>query len=342
MRLFFKKILFVVVSFYLFIKIILYYLLRNKTTELRHAVIELIVMLTKINRKKFYNKKNINKKIEQNNQTKLTDLAILIPTQLRCWNESKDMIFSLSEKDHVFIFTDPEYRKEINAFNNPNIHIFYSDDNKYQNKKKHIIHNQLHQWFKLHCLIEEIYDYEKANNIFFKTFCKIRTDFSYLNQNELVNIEREMNENCLFARSDLSFSGRREYFLPLGNFFESASQVYINFNKKLLPICTSQIINSDYDAYRFHWLKYPKEIIKYIDHKFILKAFDIKNIILKKENKILEANKLFKENKSSNTYEAEDEIFSTEEIFARYLNMNNITCKSHSKFAGALISTRFK
>ena len=341
MRLFFKKILFVIVSFYLFMKIILYYLLKNKTMELRNTVIEFIIMLTKINRKEFYSQKNNNKKIEYNNQTNSTDLAILIPTQLRCWKESKDMILSLAEKYHIFIFTDPEYKKEINHINNSNIHIFYSDNKKYENKKKHIIHNQLHQWFKLHCLIEEVYDYEKANNIFFKTFCKIRTDFSYLNQNELVNIEREMNENCLFARSDLSFSGRREYFLPLGNFFESASQVYINFNKKLLPICTSQIINSDYNAYRFHWLKYPKEIIKKIDHKFILKAFDIKNTVSNKENKFLQANKLFEENESSNTYDAENEIFSTEEIFARYLNMNNIACKSHVKFAGALMSNRF-
>ena len=194
----------------------------------------------------------------------------------------------------------------------------------------------------MHCLIKEIYNYEKKNNIFFKTFLKIRTDFAYLNQNELIVMTRELNEDSLFAKSDLTYSGRREFFLPLSNFFEASSQVYLNFNKKFLPICTSQIINSDYDSYRFHWLKYPKKIIKNINHKYIFEAFKIQKNIKHYENEILEANKNFDKIKTTSSYNEEDEVFSTEEMFARYLNMNNISCKSHNKFTGALITNRHK
>ena len=35
-----------------------------------------------------------------------------------------------------------------------------------------------------------------------------------------------------------------------------------------------------------------------------------------------------------------DDKFSSEQIFARYLNLNNIICKNHEKFIGALIDQR--
>ena len=249
MKIFIKIINYIKIIFLLF-KIIFYYLFNKQINNFKHSIIELIIMLTKTKRKIFYNSnfKNETNISDLNNNN---DLAILIPGQLRNWAQSKDLIFSLSKKHHIFIFTDPEFKNISKNINNDKIHFFYSDAEKYQNKKKYIFHKNLNQWFKLNCLIEEIYNFEKKNNYFFKCFIKIRTDFAFLNQSLLNNIESEMNTDCLFAKSDLIFSGRREYFLPLGNFFEAASQIYANFNHKFLPICTSQIINSDFDSYRF-------------------------------------------------------------------------------------------
>ena len=335
-----KNILFISVTFFLFFKIIFYYLFTNKMARLRDTIIEFIIMLTKTKRREFYSQNFNNKKNTNLINKKINDLAILIPCQLRCWEQSKDLIFSLAEEHHVFIFTDPEYAHITNNINHKNIHVFLSNNKKYSMKQKYIFDNQLQQWFKLHCLINEIYEFEKENDIFFKSFLKIRTDFAYLNQNELVNIAREMQEDCLFAKSDISFSGRREFFLPLCNFFEAASQVYINFNNRFLPICTSQIINSDYDSYRLHWLKYPKKIIGNINHKIVLKSFDIKNLITRHENQILEMNKRLENQELTQAYT--NDKFSSEQIFARYLNLNNIVCKNHEKFIGALIDQRVK
>ena len=335
-----KNLLFILVTFFLFFKIIFFYLFSNKIIKVRDTVIEFIIMLTKTKRSKFYGHNFYNKKISTSVNKEINNLAILIPCQLRCWDQSKELIFSLAEQHHVFIFTDPEYSFITEKINHKNIHIFLSDNKKYFMKKKYIFDRELHQWFKLHCLINEIYAFEKENGFFFKSFLKIRTDFAYLNQNELVNITREMKEDCLFAKSDISFSGRREFFLPLCNFFEAASQVYINFNNRFLPICTSQIINSDYDSYRLHWLKYPKKIIGNINHKIVLKSFDIKNLITRHENQTLEMNKKLENQELTQAHN--DDKFSSEQIFARYLNMNNIACKSHDKFTGALITSRFK
>ena len=332
-----KNLWFIVITFFLFIKIIFYYFFSGKIGKLKQTIIEFLIMLSKTKSDSFYNENFINRKIVKN-ENKVNDLAILIPCQLRCWDQSKDLIISLAEKHHVFIFTDPEYSYITDKINNTNIHICFSDNKKYSEKKKYILDSQLHQWFKLHCIIQEVYSFEKKNRIFFKTFLKIRTDYGYLNQNQLVNINREMKENCLFARSDITYSGKREFVLPLGNFFESASQVLSNYNNKFMPICTSQIINSDYDSYRLHWLKYPKKIINKINHKVVLSAFNVKQIIEKNESKILEMNKNL--NNQELTNDSDKDKFSSEQIFARYLNINNITCKAHEKFAGALLKSR--
>ena len=149
-----------------------------------------------------------------------------------------------------------------------------------------------------------------------------------------------MNSECLFTKSDILFSGRREFVLPLGNFFESASQVYINFNNKFLPICTSQIIKSDYNSLRLHWLKYPKKIFGKINNKMVLKSFDVKKLTQMNESQILEINKKYEYEEA--TGGSDEIIFSSEQLFARYLNINNIVCKNHDKFIGALIQSRIE
>ena len=84
-----------------------------------------------------------------------------------------------------------------------------------------------------------------------------------------MDMTRENNENCLFSQSDLHFSGRREFFLPLKNFYEFAEWSYLNdfHNLKYMPINPTQIINSDPGSTRFAWLKFPKKIVETLDKR---------------------------------------------------------------------------
>ena len=61
---------------------------------------------------------------------------------------------------------------------------------------------------------------------------------------------------------------------------------------------------------------------------------------IKKEHDILTLNNHYENQDHTNNYLKEDPIFSSEQIFARYLNINNIVCKSHEKFLGSLYEER--
>ena len=48
----------------------------------------------------------------------------------------------------------------------------------------------LSQFLKLRCAIDEIYKFEKDNSIYFQNFLKMRTDFFFLNSENLLNMTR--------------------------------------------------------------------------------------------------------------------------------------------------------
>ena len=126
----FKKFFFISTSFFLFFKFFLYFITRANMSKLRHLVIEFIIMMSKTKRNQFYDKNFFNKEVGKNTNTKVEDLAILIPGQLRCWIQSEKLIYSLAKNHKVFIFTDPEFEEITKKINNENIHIFLSNSDK--------------------------------------------------------------------------------------------------------------------------------------------------------------------------------------------------------------------
>ena len=201
-----------------------------------------------------------NKKI--NNEISSEETAVLIPGRLRCWEKSKELIYSIAEKNKVFIMTDESDKKIISDINHRNIIAINIDNSVYKESHNKIPNLVLSQYFKLKCVIDEIYKFEKLNTFFFKNFIKIRTDFYYYNSENLMDMTRENNENYLFLQSDLHYSGRREFFLPLRNFYDFAEWSYLNdfHNLSYMPINPTQIKKSDPGSTRFAFLKFPKKI----------------------------------------------------------------------------------
>tara|TARA_B110000967_G_C18850963_1_gene544586 strand:+ start:569 stop:1639 length:1071 start_codon:yes stop_codon:yes gene_type:complete len=273
-----------------------------------------------------------NKVINNSNISKET--AILIPGRLRCWEKSKDLIFSMAENNKVFIMTDKSDEKIVKEIKHKNIYCTIIEDSIYKNNFKKVSNVVLSQYFKLKCVIEEVYKYEKKNLIFFKNFIKLRTDFYYYNSENLVDMRLENNEDCLFSQSDLHFSGRREFFLPLKNFYDFGEWCYQNdfHNLDYMPINPTQILNSDPGATRFAYLKYPKEIVETSvrrpSSEFI-------------HNKIKEnyTNALKYKYKPSDEFKltGSQDFFPTEQSFAWFLNLLGIPCKTHLKFSGFIM-----
>lgn len=260
--------------------------------------------------------------------------AVLIPGRLRCWEKSKDLIYSIAEKNQVFIMTDATDEKIIKEINHKNIHTTIIENSIYKDDYSKMSNIFLSQFLKLRCAIDEIYKYEKDNSIFFKNFLKIRTDFFYLNSENLLNMTLENNEEYLFAYSDLSFSGRREFFLPLRSYYDFAEWSYANdfHNLEYMPVNPNQIIKSEPGATRFNWLKYPKEIVEtfntrpsgeYIQTK-IKKNYDL---ALKYKFKATDEFKLT----GGKSY------FPSEQSFSLFLNLAGIPCKTHFKYTGYIM-----
>lgn len=269
------------------------------------------------------------------NSNKHHDTALLIPGRLRCWEKSRDLIFSIAKDNKVFIVTDRADEKIIKEIKHKNIHCTILEDSIYKNKFEKISNIVLSQYFKLKCAVEEVYKYEKENLILFKNFIKLRTDFYYYNSENLLDMRLENNQDYLFSQSDLHFSGRREFFLPLRNFYEFAEWCYENdfHNLEHMPVNPNQILNSDPGATRFAYLKYPKEIVETTTrrpssefiHKQIKKNFD----------KLLKYK--FKPNDEFKLTGSQD-FFPTEQSFAWFLNLLGIPCKTHLKYSGFIMN----
>lgn len=274
-----------------------------------------------------------NKKINHNLSNNET--AVLIPGRLRCWEKSKDLIYSIAEKNKVFIMTDHTDSKIIDEINHKNIFTKIIENSDYKKENEKISNVVLSQYLKLKSVINEIYKYEKENSFIFTNFIKIRTDFHYFNAESLLDMTLENNQEYLFAQSDLHFSGRREFFLPLRGFYDFSEWAYKSdfHNLDYMPINPSQIINSDPGATRFNWLKYPKKIVETTERRpsgeFIYKK------IFKNFKKAIEYK-----------YNTQDEMkktggqdyFATEQSFALFLNLAGIPCKTHPKFLGFIMN----
>ena len=273
-----------------------------------------------------------NKIINHSNTSEET--AVLIPGRLRCWEKSKDLIFSMAEKNKIFIMTDKTDENIIKQIKHKNIYSTIIEDSIYKNDYEKMSNVVLSQYFKLKCVIEEIYKYEKKNFVFFKNFIKIRSDFYYYNAENLLDMRLENNEDYLFSQSDLHFSGRREFFLPLRNFYGFAEWCYLNdfHNLDHMPVNPTQIVNSDPGATKFAFLKFPEEIVETSErrptsefvHKKIKKNFD-KALRYK-----YKANDKFKLTGSQDYYP-------TEQSFAWFLNLIGIPCRTHLKFSGFIM-----
>lgn len=268
---------------------------------------------------------------KKNNET-----CVLIPGRLRCWDKSKELIYSIAEKCKVFIMTDLSDKKISNSIKHKNIKITIIEESIYQKDYSNLPNIGLAQYLKLKCAIDQVYKYERKNHFFFKNFIKIRTDYFYLNSENLLDMTLENNEEYLFSQSDLNFSGRREFFLPLKNYYEFAEWTYFNdfHNIKYLPINPTQIIKSDPGATRFNWLQYPEKIIG--KTRTLRPSGDyIRKKIIKKYNKFLRY-KLKVNDKIKGS--GGQDYFASEQSFALFLNLIGTPCKTHYKYTGYLMN----
>lgn len=281
-----------------------------------------------------------NKKIKKINTQKI-ESAILIPGRLRNWQQSSKLIYSLAEKSIIFIVTDSIDKDLVKKIKHKNINITVIENSIYQKEARDVPHQALMQFFKLKCAIDEVYKYEKEYNMYFKYFLKIRTDIYFYNSDNLLNMRREANENCLFVwMTDVAYSGRREFFLILQNFYEFAKWLYLNnyHNIKYLPTNPYQIIKSDVGSIRFNWLKYPSKIV---GKKLLRKidAFKMKKLIEKNLNEInsyvYKKKDNFKEGGTKKYY------FPGEMMLSNFLNLSGIVCKNHKKYMGYIYKDRF-
>ena len=273
-----------------------------------------------------------NKMVDGNNSN--NDTAVLIPGRLRCWEKSRDLVYSIAEKNKVFIMTDESDEKILKDINHKNIISINIDNSVYEKDHKKIPNLVLSQYFKLKCVIEEIYKFEKANNFFFKNFLKIRTDFYYYNASNLLDMSKENYEDYLFSQSDLHYSGRREFFLPLRNFYDFAEWSYLNdfHNLNYMPINPTQIKKSDPGSTRFAFLKFPKKIVETLERR------PTSEYVHKKIKKNYEQALRYKF-KDSDEFKltGSADFPATEQSLAWYLNLLGIPCKTHLKFLGFIM-----
>ena len=113
------------------------------------------------------------------------------------------------------------------------------------------------QWQKFEIGLKQIRKTEDRLEKKYDTIYKLRTDLNFSPYVYIANLYHFQNNSCVFMNSDKFFGGCGDAIMKLDGFVDHALQHYCGRYGEYWPINMNCLLGSDFDAGKFHWLKYP-------------------------------------------------------------------------------------
>ena len=255
-------------------------------------------------------------------------IAIILPGELRCMNQSKEFLRELSKKADIFICTSERFKEESTMI---------KSRVKFISQEPLLPVGAMQQWHKLSEALGMVRMHERKIGKRYTHILKLRTDFHHAKPSKL--LKELIAADGLICSSDKVFGGRRELMLLFDGFYAAIKSIFNDREQSYWPINTQTILKSD-DSSKWYGMFFPKTLVGEP------KGVEYLRQILKEGGSHL-ANELLTWRVGTN-FSTDDYVrffkgnsrFASEICFARFLNFNAIPTHNCPGLTGFLRSDR--
>lgn len=257
------------------------------------------------------------------------NIAVVIPGELRCLDQSRDFFKALSKHTDLFLCTDKRFEEEAHSI--PSHRLILA-------KNITLAYGSMHQWHKLNKALEMVRLKEIERGRRYTHIIKLRTDFHHSQPHKL--LKEIVQADGILCASDKVFGGRRELMLLFQGFYSAIRSIFDQKEQTYWRMNVKTILQSD-DSTKWYGFAFPKSLVgepNSVDElrQVLYDGGDaMADALLAWPTTIIHSDehyiKFFKGHQH----------FASEICFARFLNLNAITSHSSPGLSGFLRSDRF-
>jgi hypothetical protein len=267
-------------------------------------------------------------------------IAILVPGQLRCLEFSYPHFKSWSKGADLFVLTNRTYTEQARAVAELGASCrFVEDRPQLAEQEASISTAQLTQWLKLRACIDMLWEVERERNHRYDYIIKMRTDYVLAAPDALLDMDMEATNNCIYANTDVCFSGRREFVLPLHGLYMAGLTTFYKRSDQYFAINPDHILECDATSCKWFLARFPRDLVDLSPFNRGTPSAELLQSIKNNRDKIVNyvhgsGNELVPD-----TTGCRD--FASELVFFYYMNFLGIPIKSHRKLTGHVVRTRY-
>ena len=189
------------------------------------------------------------------------DTAFLVTGELRLMDNALDSYLEIARSGHLFIATSAKYVESVKVLADAGANVCVGTKRELTNVEMEYLDRRpgLYQWLRFQEGIDLILDFESNTQTSFKRIKKLRTDYIFDDLSSYLCSTNEDSFEGILCNSDIIFSGKREYIIPLRGMFDACVYTFFDRGEDYFCFNPDQIRRSD-DSLRWYWFSFPKAI----------------------------------------------------------------------------------
>lgn len=258
-------------------------------------------------------------------------IAVIIPGELRCLNQSKHFFQALSRSTDLFVCTSSDFAGASDQLP-AKVEII--------DQEPSLSVGSMHQWHKLARCLAMVRKHEVTRGQRYTHLLKLRTDYHHIQPKRL--IKELVNADGLICASDKVFGGSRELMLLFEGFYAALHGWFDEHEQSYWPINCDTILKSD-DSVKWYGMSFPRALIGQPNS-----VNELRSILLNRKQALSKKLQQWRPPTKSDPTNLYWRLFqghprfASEICFARFLNFNAIAAHSSAGTKGFLRSDRLK
>ena len=258
-------------------------------------------------------------------------IAVVLPGELRCLNQSQAFFQALGRQADLFVCTSKAFAEPAGSLPAAELQVVDPEPN--------LPMGAMQQWHKLAMALAMVRARENRTGRRYTHILKLRTDFHHIQPRHLVT--ELVAADGLIAASDKVFGGRRDLMLLFEGFPAAITAWFDQREHRYWPINADPILSSD-DSIKWYGMAFPKQLVGQptsVDH--------LRQVLRQGGSALADA--LLRWQPSTDDQDLAQHCvrfvqghprFASEVCFARFLNFNAVPVHSSPGVTGFLRSDR--